>query len=105
MTRHLILAAMLFAAPCAFAKPSPLSEEVLPTGQRIIPVAAPGAAFAPLTVDLPGQPGHKVGQASAMALSPDGRTLLILTSGSTAALGPTASRSPISRTNMSSFMT
>jgi len=81
MTRHLILAAMLFAAPCAFAQPSPLPGEVLPTGQRITPAAAPGAAFAPLTVDLPGQPGHKVGQASAMTLSPDGRTLLILTSG------------------------
>ena len=53
----------------------------LPTGVAITPTAARGALFQPLRVDLPGLPGHEVGQASAAVLSPDGATLLILTSG------------------------
>lgn len=59
----------------------PTAPIALPTGQAITPTAAGGALFQPLRVDLPGLPGHEVGQASAVALSPDGATLLILTSG------------------------
>ncbi|MEO8812801.1 MAG: hypothetical protein ABI376_07820, partial [Caulobacteraceae bacterium] len=57
------------------------AAEILPTGQAITPTAAAGAVFQPLNPDLRSDPGYTVGQASAMALSPDGRTLLILTSG------------------------
>ncbi len=53
----------------------------LPTGMRISPTAAPGARFSPLNPDLPGWPQFTVGQAVSTAASPDGNTLLILTSG------------------------
>src|SRR6185503_12905378 len=60
----------------------------VPTGQAITPSAAPGAIFQPLNPDLPSNPGYTAGQAAAVALSPDGRTLLILTSGFNRMLGP-----------------
>src|SRR5512146_93472 len=62
--------------------------EPTPTGQAITPAAAPGAIFQALNPDLPSNPGFTAGQASAVALSPDGRTLLILTSGFNRMLGP-----------------
>jgi len=54
---------------------------ILPTGQHLTPQAAQGALFQSLNPDLPGLPAFTAGQASAVALSPDRRTLLILTSG------------------------
>jgi DNA-binding beta-propeller fold protein YncE len=57
------------------------TAELTPTGQALTPTAAPGAIFQPLNPDLPGDPAFTAGQASALALSPDGKTLLILTSG------------------------
>jgi DNA-binding beta-propeller fold protein YncE len=57
------------------------SGDSLPSGQFITPTAARGAVFQPLAVDLPGLPGHQADHAVAEALSPDGKTLLILTSG------------------------
>ncbi|MDE2486409.1 MAG: hypothetical protein KGO51_03350 [Alphaproteobacteria bacterium] len=62
--------------------------ELTPTGDAITPAAAPGAIFQKLNPDLPDAPGYTAGQASAVALSPDGRTLLILTSGFNRMLGP-----------------
>jgi DNA-binding beta-propeller fold protein YncE len=53
----------------------------LPTGQRITPLAAPGAVFGPLDPHVPGRPGYLAGQAQTAAASPDGKTLLVLTSG------------------------
>jgi DNA-binding beta-propeller fold protein YncE len=53
----------------------------LPTGATITPDAAPGSVFQPLTVDLPDYPGRAVDGAEITAISPDGKTLLILTSG------------------------
>ncbi len=58
-----------------------IAAELTPTGQTITPTAAPGARFEALNPDLPGDPGFTAGQASAMALSPDGKTLLVMTSG------------------------
>ena len=57
------------------------TPEFLPTGQFVTPTAAPGAIFQPLNPHLRGAEGYTAGQAAAMALSPDGKTLLILTSG------------------------
>jgi DNA-binding beta-propeller fold protein YncE len=62
--------------------------EITPTGQVLTPTAAPGAIFQPLNPDLPDDPAFTAGQAAAVALSPDGRTLLILTSGYNRAVGP-----------------
>src|SRR5215510_15143174 len=55
--------------------------ELLPNGQRVTPTATAGAVFQPLNPDLPTRPDFIVGQAVATATSPDGNTLLILTSG------------------------
>jgi DNA-binding beta-propeller fold protein YncE len=53
----------------------------LPTGMRITPTAARGARFSALNPNLPGSTEFTVGQAVSTAVSPDGGTLLILTSG------------------------
>jgi len=45
------------------------------------PTAAEGAIFQPLNPDLPNNPDFTAGQAVATIISPDGNTLLILTSG------------------------
>jgi len=73
-----ILAVLGLTARAAFAVSQP---EVLPTGATITPDAAPGAVFQSLTVDLPDYPGREVDGAQTTAISPDGKTLLILTSG------------------------
>jgi hypothetical protein len=79
-----LLSIAVFAAPAARAA----SPEITPTGQAITPTAAPGAIFQPLNPDLPGDPAFTAGQASAMALSPDRRTLLIMTTGFNRNFGP-----------------
>src|ERR1700686_3214261 len=53
----------------------------LPTGVRITPDAAPGSSFQALNPGLISDPNFTVGQAVTTAVSPDGKTLLILTSG------------------------
>jgi YVTN family beta-propeller protein len=53
----------------------------IPTGVLITPAAAPGSSFQALNPGLSFDPGFTVGQAATTAISPDGRTLLILTSG------------------------
>jgi DNA-binding beta-propeller fold protein YncE len=53
----------------------------LPTGMRITPTAAPGAHFYALNPDLRDAPGLTAGHAVTTAISPDGRSLLVLTSG------------------------
>ena len=73
------IVAMALAASAALAQP--LMGEMTPTGEAITPTAAPGALFQLLNPDLASDPTFTAGQASATALSPDGKTLLILTSG------------------------
>jgi DNA-binding beta-propeller fold protein YncE len=58
-----------------------LTGELLPTGMRITPTATPGSVFQRLNPRLPGLPNYFAGQAVSTAVSPDGNTLLILTSG------------------------
>lgn len=55
--------------------------ENLPTGVRITPTAAYGAVFDQLNPDLSTRPDYVAGQAVATSASPDGNTLLVLTSG------------------------
>ena len=69
-----------------------LTGEMLPTGVRITPEAASGALFQTLNPDLPTNPDFVAGQAVATSVSPDGNTLLILTSGYNRNNGPTGSR-------------
>src|SRR5258706_14133894 len=73
------LAAFSFAgASAAYAVSQPV---VLPTGATITPDAATGSVFQPLIVNLPDFPNRAVDGAQTTAISPDAKTLLILTSG------------------------
>lgn len=57
------------------------TREVLPTNQTITPGAARGAQLSALNPKLVDNPSYVAGQAVTTALSPDGKTLLVLTSG------------------------
>ncbi|MBD0389040.1 MAG: beta-propeller fold lactonase family protein, partial [Nostoc sp. C3-bin3] len=54
---------------------------LLPTGQIITPAAAPGSTFARLATGLRTDTNADAAEAVTTALSPDGKTLLVLTSG------------------------
>ncbi len=89
--RRAILFSTLAAGVMAVAAQTQ-AQTVLPTGQRLTPEVARGAIFQPLNPDLPGLPGFTAGQASAVALSPDRKMLLILTSGFNRNSGPDGKR-------------
>ena len=77
------LAAFSLAAPQA-ARPKKQSAsegELLPTGMSITPTAAKGSVFQPLNPDLPDLPQFTADHPVSTAVSPDGNTLLVLTSG------------------------
>jgi DNA-binding beta-propeller fold protein YncE len=57
------------------------AKQLLPTGQAITPLAAPGARFTPLVARTGPHPAYAVDGAAAIAVSPDNREMLILTSG------------------------
>ncbi len=57
------------------------SAQTLPTGATITPSAAPGSVFVPLTTSLQDVPTFTPDGAETTTISPDGKTLLILTSG------------------------
>jgi hypothetical protein len=54
---------------------------VLPTGDRLTPLVAPGAQLEYLNPELRKFPHFVAGGAMSMLLSPDQKTLLVLTSG------------------------
>jgi hypothetical protein len=83
LVRLMLVAALVATAAAARAE----APEFTPTGQFVTPRAAPGATFEPLNPQLPGDPHYTAGNASAVALSPDGRTLLVR-EGSGALPGP-----------------
>ena len=57
------------------------SQTLLPTGQTITPTAAPKSVLQQLLPQLADAPNVKAGYADSEALSPDGKTLLVLTTG------------------------
>lgn len=61
--------------------PSLEQQAVLPTGMSITPMAAEGAFFVPLNPGLEDFPAYVAGQPVTSVMSPDGGTLLVLTSG------------------------
>jgi YVTN family beta-propeller protein len=73
---------------------APLAREAIPTGQLVSPLATHGAVFQPLNPDLPDLPSFTVDHAASQALSPDGKTLLILTSGFNRNVGPDGKNIP-----------
>lgn len=71
------------------------SADVIPnTGQRITPIAPTGARFEPLNPDLADNPRYLAGQAVTSVVSPDGRALLVLTSGYNLLNSPSGTRLP-----------
>lgn len=76
----LALSAVLFV-PGARSQLNSGEPQILSTGQRITPLMPQGARFQPLNPHLADDPAYTVGQAVTTAVSPDGKTLLILTSG------------------------
>ena len=91
-TCGLLLLAAAGRSPAA--GPTPALE---PSGQYVTPAVASGAVFQPLNPGLAGHPDALAGQAISALVSPDRRTLVVLTSGynawSTAAGKPDAAAS------------
>jgi YVTN family beta-propeller protein len=65
----------------AVAQSNTSQPQMMPSGQIITPLAPPGSVFSKLNPGLKDFPSYTVGQAVKTALSPDGNTLLVLTSG------------------------
>lgn len=65
----------------AWPEEAALKGTLMPTGMRITPEAMPGATFTRLNPNLADLPDFTAGQAARVILSPDGGTMLVLTSG------------------------
>jgi DNA-binding beta-propeller fold protein YncE len=76
---HIALAAHLLSLSSgASAEPA---KQLLPTGQALTPTAAPGARFTPLVAQVGPHPSYIADGAAAIAVSPNKREMLVLTSG------------------------
>ena len=88
--RQILLAGLLVLAPVAGVA----SPALTPAGFSLTPLAATGARFIPLNPHLPEFPDFVANQAVNMARSPEGRTLLVLTSGYNRLNNPAGSPDP-----------
>ncbi|MFL6735607.1 MAG: bifunctional YncE family protein/alkaline phosphatase family protein [Sphingomonas sp.] len=84
-------AAILGSGAAVLAEPH---RELLPTGQSMTPTATPGAIFTPLTAGIGPHPSYVADGAAAIAVSPDKREMLVLTSGFIVYDGPDGKRVP-----------
>ena len=75
---HRLLVAPFAAMLCC---PALAAGQALPTGQRLTPLAAPDARFEPLVAHVGPDPAFVADGAAAIARRPDGRQMLVLTSG------------------------
>ena len=75
----ILAAAML--APLSMAQARSAQPQQMPSGQWITPLAPTGTVFKKLNPGLKDFPDYTAGQAVKTAISPDGGTLLVLTSG------------------------
>jgi DNA-binding beta-propeller fold protein YncE len=76
-----LLSTVVFASAALLARAQVTTPELLPTGMTITPLAPRGVVFQTLNPGLPSLPEFKADMAVTLALSPDGRSLLALTSG------------------------
>ncbi|MEO1969077.1 MAG: hypothetical protein ABGW87_10235 [Sphingomonadaceae bacterium] len=76
------------AVPASAKAPTNTQVQHLPTGQTLTPTAAPEARFEPLVMHIGPMPDTVADGAAAMTVSPDGKELLILTSGFNRNVGP-----------------
>ncbi|MGA3317080.1 MAG: putative Ig domain-containing protein, partial [Candidatus Korobacteraceae bacterium] len=60
---------------------APTAQSLPNLGQQITPLAPQDSRFEPMNPDLPDNPAWLAGQAVTTVVSPDGKTLLVLTSG------------------------
>jgi DNA-binding beta-propeller fold protein YncE len=84
----LFLAGMSPSAVLAAEQMPALEGDLLPTGARMTPLAAPGAHLQDLDPGLADNPQFRADHANAMAIGPDGKTLLVLTGGYNLTYGP-----------------
>ncbi|HEX4037505.1 MAG TPA: hypothetical protein VHX37_05555 [Acidobacteriaceae bacterium] len=85
-SRFLILSVLLAAWFAGLVTNAPAQSDsshpqIMPSGQLITPLAPKRAKFSGLNPGLTDYPDYTVGQAVKTAISPDGNTLLVLTSG------------------------
>ena len=76
----LVLGVFIAIKP-VIAQPNTGAPQLVSTGQIITPLAPIGAHFQPLNPNLADNPAYTAGQAVTTVISPDGTTLLVLTSG------------------------
>ena len=78
LVKQTISASLLATIPIALLH----GQQSIPnSGQQITPTAPAGASFVPLNPGLADSPNYVAGQAVTGLVSPDGKTLLVLTSG------------------------
>ena len=73
--------AVALLAPAALAGGQTPPGQPLPTGQTLTPLAAPGARFEALVAHVGPNPAYVADGGAAIAVSPNGREMLVLTSG------------------------
>src|SRR5271166_3868563 len=78
-----LTAASLFLGALSVHAQAPWADQpqVLATGQRITPLAAPGSTIQHLNPGLAAYPDYEISQIMSATASPDGKTLLVLSSG------------------------
>src|SRR5271170_3850281 len=76
-----LVAGVLTLSPFAFPQLNSGQPQILSTNQTITPLAPRGATYQALNPGVAEAPDYTVGQAVTTVVSPDGQTLLILTSG------------------------
>jgi len=78
----LVIAATVLSSCVPVPQPTPKGIQSLPNmGQQISPLAPRGSTFEPLNPGLADNPNWLAGQAATTIVSPDKKTLLVLTSG------------------------
>jgi len=92
MDRKSLVAALVFSVAAVRAQTIPN------TGQQITPTAPAGARFEPLNPDLAENPQYLAGQAVTSVVSPDGKSMLVLTSGYNILDSPAGSTIPSAST-------
>ena len=75
-----------------------VATTMLPTGQMMSPLAAPGSIYTTLNPGLQNNPTLQAGFAQSEVLSPDGKTLLVLTSGYNYVVDATGKKLPADST-------
>ena len=74
-------AMLIFCSPLWSASANQPNAQLLPTGMRITPLAAKGTSLQPLNPNLPTLPNFVASMGVTSRLSPDGKTLLVVTAG------------------------